>query len=228
MGCGTSVVVLLIISIVIVFIIASSFGSLFGGSSGSSGGDVIASTVQREALPSGSIKETDFYTDNVSAIENQTVFLAGLKNFRNETGVQPYVYLTNTIDDQDSLETYAEALYDKLFTDEAHFLVVFLFSGEDIIQYYFQPGDMAKSIMDQEACDIFEGYLNRYYSDYSLTYEEFFSKSFNDTATRIMTVTTSPWITVLIVLGVVLILVLLFVWWRHAKKQKNLEAKQTE
>ncbi len=43
-----------------------------------------------------------------------------------------------------------------------------------------------------------------------------------------MTVTTSPWIPVLIVLGVVALVVILFLWWRHAKKQKNMEAKQTE
>lgn len=228
MGCGTGVVVMLIIAIVVVFILASSFGGLLGGSSSSGGGDVIASTVEREALPAGSINETDFYEDHVGAIENQTVFLSGLKHFRDKTGIQPYVYLTNTTGDYDSLESFTEAQYDQISSDEAHFLVVFLFSGEEITQYYYQPGDMAKSIMDQEACDIFEGYMSRYYSDYSLSYDEFFSKSFSDTADRIMNVTTSPWIYVLIVLGVLLILVLLFVWWRKAKKQKNLEAKQTE
>jgi hypothetical protein len=43
-----------------------------------------------------------------------------------------------------------------------------------------------------------------------------------------MNVTASPWVYVLIVAGVILVVVIGFVWWRHAKKQKNLEAKQTE
>ncbi len=33
--------------------------------------------------------------------------------------------------------------------------------------------------------------------------------------------------TIAIVFGVVILAMLLFVWWRHAKNQKNLEAKRT-
>ena len=40
--------------------------------------------------------------------------------------------------------------------------------------------------------------------------------------------TTSPWIPVLIVMGVGAALVLGFVWWSRAKKQKEIEAKRTE
>ena len=92
-------------------------------------------------------------------------------------------------------------------------------------------GTQAKTVIDREAADILLDYIDRNYYDSSLTDEEFFSNSFRDAANRIMTVTRSPWIsaitTIAIVFGVVILAILLFVWWRHAKKQKNLEAKQT-
>ena len=206
---------------------------MFGGwsSSNSSGsGNIVASTVKRVALPTEGYVETDYYTDNVGMIQNKTVLLAGLKNFYHKTGVQPYVYIVSSYGDSASLEDYTKNLYDQLFKDDRHFLVVFLYDkGEDkITGFKYVVGTAANAIIDQEAQDIFNGYLDRYYYDNSLTYEQFFSKSFNDTAEHIMSVTTSPWIPVLIVLGVLLVLVLIFVWWRKAKKQKNIEAKQTE
>ena len=56
--------------------------------------------------------------------------------------------------------------------------------------------------MDDEAVGILADYLDRYYSS-DLDDEEFFSLTFEKTAERIMTVTKSPWPTVLIVVAVV-------------------------
>ena len=98
-------------------------------------------------------------------------------------------------------------------------------SGEYITWY--TTGTQAKSVVDNEAGEILLEYIDRYYYE-NMSDEEFFSTSFKDTADRIMTVTRSPWIIVLIVLGSIVLAAVLFIWWRHAKKQKNLEAKQTE
>ncbi|MGB4439204.1 MAG: hypothetical protein WBJ13_08295 [Sedimentibacter sp.] len=43
-----------------------------------------------------------------------------------------------------------------------------------------------------------------------------------------MTVTKSPWIIVWFTIGAVVLVVILFVWWKKAKEQKNLEAEQTK
>jgi hypothetical protein len=86
----------------------------------------------------------------------------------------------------------------------------------------------AKSVIDAEAGNILADYIDRYYYDSSLSNEEFFSKAFTDAADRIMTVTRSPWITVFIVLGVVVLVIVLFIWWKKHKEQKNLEAKRRE
>lgn len=232
MGCGTASILFIVIAIIIVFVFASSAGDLFGGSGGE--GDVVRSTIVREPLPAGTVHETDYYTDTEGMIERKTVVTAGMYNFYSKTGIQPYVYITGLLNGSSAappdseMDAYTNNLYDELFTDEAHLLLVFFIDEYgNPVYYWFKTGDKARSVMDSEAEDIFEGYINRYY-DAGLTADEYFSKVFNDTAERIMSVTTSPWIPVLIVLGVLLILVLLFVWWRHHKKQKNLEAEQTE
>ena len=43
-----------------------------------------------------------------------------------------------------------------------------------------------------------------------------------------MSVTRPAWMMPAIILGVVLLVALLYSWWKKAKKQKNLEAEQTK
>ncbi len=89
-------------------------------------------------------------------------------------------------------------------------------------------GTQAKTVIDDEAANILLDYVDRYYYDDDMTDEEFFSAVFRDSADRIMKVNRSPWPTVLLVLGMVLLLVLGFVWWRQVKLQREREAKRTE
>jgi uncharacterized membrane protein len=230
MGCGSAAIVFVIIAFVFILILASSIGNIFNGGGSVSGGEVTVSTTQREKLAAGSVHETRYFWDEFGLIRNETKMEAGMINFYHETGVQPCVYLTNIIssDPTDSeLEAYSLSLYDTLFTDEAHLLLVYFFENEEPVYYWLITGDQARAVIDSEAEDILEDYIFRYY-DTGLSAEEYFSKVFNDAADRIMNVTTSPWIPVLIIAGVIMLVVIAFVWWRHAKKQKNLEAKRTE
>ena len=79
-----------------------------------------------------------------------------------------------------------------------------------------------------EAGDILLDYIDKYYYDSSLSEDEMFSRAFGDAADRIMEVTKSPWIIVFVVIGIIVVIAVLFTWWKHIKKQKNLEAEQTE
>lgn len=232
-GCSTGAV-LLVIAVVAVILIISGISSVFNDNGYSSSGDILASTVEREALEKGAVNETGYYEDNVGYLSNKTLLESGLKYFYQKTGVQPYIYLTGEINgsteypSESDLKTFAESMYDRKFTDNAHLLLVFFDNLSGEYTFWYCIGSQATSVIDAEAGDILAQYLDRYFNDSSLSDEEFFSKAFRDTADRIMAVTTSPWITVLIVLGVLAVIILLFVWWRHAKKQKNIEAKQTE
>lgn len=228
-GCSSIIIILLVLGAILYFF----SGGFSGSNSGSS--PITRSTIEREALPEGSVNETAYYTDQTQAgwIGNQTAMIDGLRHFYNETGVQPHVYITDNINGSTApssaeLEEFSTNLYDELFTDEAHLLLVFFAPDNNSYMDYYVTGTQAKSVIDTEAGDILLDYIDRNYYDNSLTNEEFFSNSFRDAADRIMKVTRSPWIPVLIVLGVLAVLFLLYTWWKRRQQQKDLEAKRTE
>lgn len=219
------------LAIIAALLFSFNTGSSSSGASGNN--DITKSTVVRDPLPKGSVDETEYFTDTIGWIGNRTELLGGMKYFYQKTGVQPYLYLTDNINGSTTpsmaeLETFANDLYDKLFTDEAHLLLVFFEHDPSAYMDYYVTGTQAKTVIDTEAGDVLLDYIDKYYYSDNLTDEEFFSNVFRDSADRIMTVTRSPWISVLTVLGVLLLLSLSYMWWRHAKKQKNLEAQQTE
>lgn len=229
-GCGCGFIIILLIVLILVLIIGAYIASTIGGFT-----EITKSTVARQPLPAGSVNETEYYTDELGWINNQTKMEEGLKYFYQKTGVQPYVVIIDKVNgshnpNESELDSYANALYDQLFADEAHLLFVFYEYDEFYMDRYV-AGTQAKTVIDAEAADILLDYIDRNYYDSNLTDEEFFSNSFRDAADRIMTVTRSPWIaamtTIGIVFAVVILAILLFVWWRHAKNQKNLEAKRT-
>ncbi len=225
-GCGCLIGPIIAILIVVVLLsVFADFGDTSGG--------VAASTIQREALPAGSVVETGWYTDELGWIRNGTELTAGMQNFYQKTGVQPYLYLTDTVDGSHNptdaqVEQFAYAAYDRLFTDEAHLLVIFFeYDSNSAYRRWCLAGDLAKTVIDNEARDILFNYIDRYYYG-NMTDEQMFSNAFNDAGERIMSVTTSPWIPALIVIGALAIIIVVFIFWRSHKKQKNLEAEQTQ
>lgn len=223
-GCLTVVIT---IFVVLLLIAAMSFVI----SSGGSDSGVTASTVEREALPAGAVNETAYYTDELGWIGSSTKLEAGMKNFYRETGVQPYLYITDSVNGnhdptQTELEAFANEKYDALFTDEAHLLLIFFEYYPSEYHTWCITGAQAKTVVDGEAVNILIDYADRYYYS-DLTDEEMFSKAFDEAGERIMTVTKSPWVNVWIVIGVLAILLVAFVWWRSHKKQRNREDEAT-
>lgn len=212
---------------------------MFGGSnysnSNSNSGSIQTSSRERTPLESGLVNETDYYTDNASWIGNATTLENGMRHFYNETGIQPYLYITEEINGgtnptEAELDAFKSDLYDELFIDEAHMLVLFFESDNFSLGDYYvgtEIGSQARSVMDREAQDIFYDYLGRYYYDDRLEEDEFFAKSFQETADRMMTTTQSPWITPAIIAGGAVLVGLLFVWWRNILK-KDKEAAQPD
>ena len=128
---------------------------------------------------------TGYYTDaDGDWIHNASQLESGLRHFYKKTGVQPYVYIlpNGTTTSTSDLQSRAEKLYGELFTDDAHFILVFCDDGEGGYNCGYAVGSQAKTIMDSEAISILADYLDRYYSDFSLSEEEIFSKAFSDAA----------------------------------------------
>lgn len=220
LGCVSALV-----GLVIFFFIVSFLLNSLGNSS-----SVIPSTVKREPLPEGSVVETGYFTDELGWISDSSALTAGMEQFYRETGVQPYLYLFDNIDGNYNpsgaqVEAFAHSVYDQLFEDEAHLLVLFWEYGNQHEAWYL-PGTQASAVIDTEAGDILIDNIERYYYDRSLNEETFFSKAFSDTAQRIMKVTTSPLTVIGISIAVVAVLVILFTWWKRAKEEKRREQER--
>ena len=129
------------------------------------------------------------------------------------------------------LQQFAEQEYDKLFTDEGHFLLVFCDTGSGSYNCGYAVGSQAKTIMDSEAVSVLADYLDRYYSS-DMEDEEFFSTAFQKTGERIMTVTKSQTPTVIIVFviaaAVVVVVFLLYRWREKARAEKRRRDKEME
>lgn len=226
-GCGIGCLIV----ILLVFALGIFFAAL-GGSSDS----VTKSTVQREALPASAVTETAYYTDEAGWISNKNELTSGMKDFYKRTGVQPYLYILkdfngSTTPSTTELQQFAEQEYDKLFTDEGHFLLVFCDTGSGSYNCGYAVGSQAKTIMDSEAVSVLADYLDRYYSS-DMEDEEFFSTAFQKTGERIMTVTKSQTPTVIIVFviaaAVVVVVFLLYRWREKARAEKRRRDKEME
>lgn len=196
-----------------------------------SGGDVTASTHTREPLPASAVNETAYYTDESGDwIRSPSTLEQGLRAFQEKTGVQPYIYIlpNGTTTSTSELTKRAEELYDTLFTDEGHFLLVFCDDGDGSFNCGYTAGSQAKSVMDSEAVSVLADYLDRYYQDLSLSEEEIFSKAFASTADRIMSVTTSPIVYVAIAGAVVVVAVVVVVVVRRRAEARRREQEHLE
>ena len=227
-GAGCGFILMGIFVLMLALIVLSSVGIFNPPTPGS----VTPSTVEREPLPAGSVNETDYFTLDADWYINDSTLTKGLKHFYNKTGVQPYVYITDNIDgsinpSEEEFVSFANQLYDQLFTDEAHALLIIFEPSLEYYTTYLVTGTQAKQVIDSEASRILLDYVDRYYYS-NMNDDQIVSKAFSDAADRIMEVTESPWIKVWIVIAVVVLVFLLFTWWKSKQAQKNLEAQQTK
>lgn len=178
-GCGCISILVLILVIAIVFIVIFS---IWGAVNSDAGSKITLSSVERVPLPPGSVNETGYYTDELGWITNESKLIEGLKYFYKETGVQPYLYLTDTIKGsnfptESDLESYANELYDDLFRDEAHLLLLFFEYDGDYRGWYI-VGTQAKSVIDDEAgriCTVEFGHHGLYFSSIEHAHEDRFN-----------------------------------------------------
>lgn len=224
----------IISAIVVIIFIMAVLGFVMSAGSGS----VTKSTRNRTPLPAGNVQTTDFWYEYREAgednwIGNTTELESGMRKFYKETGVQPFLYLTGTVNGDaypstSEVEAFACDLYDQLFNDEGHFLLVFQnYDDSSEYQMAYVTGTAAETVIDDEAANIIMDYVEYRYTTND-TEEELFSNAFSMSADRIMTVTKSPWIPILGLGGVIILVVILFNIWKAVKAQKNREDEATE
>ncbi|MBQ9720852.1 MAG: TPM domain-containing protein [Oscillospiraceae bacterium] len=218
-GCITAIIILFVIFAVFAFM-------------GSTSSSIPKSTVSRTKLDAKYVTRTAFYEDSTGWITSSSKLEKGLKAFYQETGVQPYLYVTEDVNgdtnpSSSEMDAFCAQLYDKLFDDEGHILVV----SYDYIGYWYYVGHSAETVFDSEAQEIFETYIDHYADDLvydQIGLDEFYSSVFADTGNRIMQVTPNYTMYLIIAVVILVILYLLFRWWQKVKEQKNKEAAHAE
>lgn len=130
--------------------------------------------------------------DELGWISNSKIVTDGMDYFYEKTGVRPYLLICDNLDGKGGEITDAQAevslkkLYNTLFHDEGHMIFTFMEYAESEYITYLYTGIAADSVMDQEAREIFLNNVDRFYTNSSLSDEEFFSKVFQVSADSIM------------------------------------------
>ena len=207
-GCLVAVVLAMVLLAVLGTVgsctVCASYDTVPSGSAA-----VTASTVEREKLSGVDYGADEGYFTDADGdwIHNPGKLEAGLKQFYKDTGVQPYVYILPNGQETSPAELgkMAEQLYNQLFDDGAHFILVFCDNGQGGFNCGYYVGPEAKTVMDAESVQILGDYLDRYYNDRSISEEEIFSNAFAQTGERIMYVEQSP--VPFVVAGVVVVVI---------------------
>ncbi len=231
-GCFSQLISMVVL-LIFILVLIGMFTSIRGGST-----DVPSSSYNREKLDSGNGYINDCIYDELGWFDNVSKTESRLKNFYNETGVQPYIMLLDYIpgvDTDSQKEEYAQKMYDENISNESTFLYVYF--AEENEDEYSDPGYMCyvngiqvSSVMDSEALDIFWAYLDKYwYSD--LSADDMFVKIFDSTADTIMTKTTTSkdvakYALIVVAAGVVVFGVVKVVKLKHKRAKE--EAEETE
>lgn len=199
------------------------------------GSGITKSTIEREKLAGQYVDVVDDWYDDSSMnwISSGYTLENGPRDFYNETGVQPYLVITDEVNGNyapsgQQVFEYANQVYDEMFTDEGH--MVFVFQCPDGGTDYNMAactGAQAKAVVDDEALEILYDYLDYYfYSD--LDEDEMFAKAFEKAGERIMHKDTPIIVYVLAVAGIGLVVfAICFVVRTKAKRAKE-EAAETE
>lgn len=219
-------------------------GGLFSALGGSLGSNITKSNEKREKMDtSNTTYSNTWFVDELGWLGRGSKLRDGLESFYKKTGVQPLVYLAEYKEDYDfNNGTYmlnkAEELYKELFgSDEGHLLFVYYACKDDYPslmngQVKLICGRQTTIVMDENAQDILEScYWSYYNGDASISVEEMLAKTFTKAGKEIMKGPIRIRYVVIIivsVLGAIVVISLLFKWWKARKAQKNKEAEDLE
>ena len=130
--------------------------------------------------------------DRLGWLSDRETVEQAMEYFYEKTGVQPYLLICDSMEGKggdiaDSEgEQYLQQLYDSLYTDEGHMIFVFMEYEESRYITYLYTGQEADYVIDERARNLFLNNADAYYTDLSLSDEEYFAKVFRVSADSIM------------------------------------------
>lgn len=223
-GLGTLIACLIVFAVVIFsfFMIASDDSD-------------VTSTINREKIENPIPYDNNCIKDELGYVENTSKLSKNLKNFYNKTGIQPYIYLKSydeTLTSDSQKDNYAQNWYEQNIDNEDTFLFVYYEdqNPNEIGYMAYVNGKQVTSVMDSEAVNIFWNYIDRYWTDNSLSTVEVFTKTFNSTANTIMekSTTSNDIIKIIcIIVGIVIVIGGIIYILRMKFKRDKEKAKET-
>ena len=223
-GLGTLIACLIVFAVVIFsfFMIASDDSD-------------VTSTINREKIENPIPYDNNCIKDELGYVENTSKLSKNLKNFYNKTGIQPYIYLKSydeTLTSDSQKDNYAQNWYEQNIDNEDTFLFVYYEdqNPNEIGYMAYVNGKQVTSVMDSEAVNIFWDYIDRYWTDDSLSTVEVFTKTFNSTANTIMekSTTSNDIIKIIcIIVGIVIVIGGIIYILRMKFKRDKEKAKET-
>lgn len=223
-GLGTLIACLIVFAVVIFsfFMIASDDSD-------------VTSTINREKIENPIPYDNNCIKDELGYVENTSKLSKNLKNFYNKTGIQPYIYLKSydeTLTSDSQKDNYAQNWYEQNIDNEDTFLFVYYENQDpnEIGYMAYVNGKQVTSVMDSEAVNIFWNYIDRYWTDDSLSTVEVFTKTFNSTANTIMekSTTSNDIIKIIcIIVGIIIVIGGIIYILRMKFKRDKEKAKET-
>lgn len=223
-GLGTLIACLIVFAVVIFsfFMIASDDSD-------------VTSTINREKIENPIPYDNNCIKDELGYVENTSKLSKNLKNFYNKTGIQPYIYLKSydeTLTSDSQKDNYAQNWYEQNIDNEDTFLFVYYEDQDpnEIGYVAYVNGKQVTSVMDSEAVNIFWNYIDRYWTDDSLSTVEVFTKTFNSTANTIMekSTTSNDIIKIIcIIVGIIIVIGGIIYILRMKFKRDKEKAKET-
>ena len=223
-GLGTLIACLIVFAVVIFsfFMIASDDSD-------------VTSTINREKIENPIPYDNNCIKDELGYVENTSKLSKNLKNFYNKTGIQPYIYLKSydeTLTSDSQKDNYAQNWYEQNINNEDTFLFVYYEDQDpnEIGYMAYVNGKQVTSVMDSEAVNIFWNYIDRYWTDDSLSTVEVFTKTFNSTANTIMekSTTSNDIIKIIcIIVGIIIVIGGIIYILRMKFKRDKEKAKET-
>lgn len=158
----------------------------------------------------------------------------GFASFYDETGVWPYLYVTDKYGSKGNFSTYEEAVYDQLF-GECPGNLLFVFIGDEET-YYIAAGTGNGDVVNSKTIEVFQNKINKYWSNGDLG--QIFGSALKDAGKQLMKeqetqiLAKDNFKTIMIVLisaaGVVIILLICMSWWKKKKQAQKEEDERLE
>lgn len=198
-GCFSGMAALIALLVAVVLFVPTTCMSFCSGrrntsSSTSQTSNTSTSTAARtrEKLSAEASVESDKWLDDQAGwLDDQQMVVDAMRSFYEQTGVQPYLVIADSINGNKDYATgdaeqYLRGLYDELFDDDGHLILLFCEAYENEYDPYLLVGADAQQVVDAEGENLIYEAIDRWYTDNSLNDDEYFARIFIASANALM------------------------------------------